>query len=286
MSLFQILTRRIATGKRKVTQKLIDRVHCETGGKPSSMASPASGKKRRHFARLLCYVAIMGVLALTVCLGIGRAMTVPPPTTNLSGYSAGALFNQANACAREGKTGLAILNYECALLLAPNDADIAANLQFVRTKAGLPAAPGNWFARSSSFARPNSLAWLGSFGLLLAGTSLLLTRLQPQRRWVFGALTVVGALLVATAIGSGITTWPKMNEAVVITSETPARMTPVSTAEATFKLLAGETVTLCGEHQDFALVQSSAGRSGWVSRADIIRVLPQSGIAAPSPNRS
>jgi hypothetical protein len=29
------------------------------------------------------------------------------------------------------------------------------------------------------------------------------------------------------------------------------------------------------EHQDFALVQTSAGRSGWVARADLARVMPQ-----------
>ena len=111
------------------------------------------------------------------------------------GYSAAALFNQANACAREGKSGLAILNYERALLLAPNDADIAANLHFVRAKAGLPDAPENWFTRSLLYVRPNTLAWLGSFGLVLAGMSLLLVRLHPQRRLAFRSLTFAGALL-------------------------------------------------------------------------------------------
>jgi hypothetical protein len=29
------------------------------------------------------------------------------------------------------------------------------------------------------------------------------------------------------------------------------------------------------EHQDFALVRTAAGRSGWVARADLARVVPQ-----------
>src|SRR3982074_279247 len=42
------------------------------------------------------------------------------------GYSAPALYNLANAYARAGKPGLAVLNYERAKLLDPSDPDVAA----------------------------------------------------------------------------------------------------------------------------------------------------------------
>ena len=121
------------------------------------------------------------------------------------------------------------------------------------------------------------IRWPGSeaFGLVLAGMSLLLVRLHPQRRLAFRSLTFAGVLLVATAIGSAITMWPRVNEAVVIAREAPARISPVSAAEPAFKLHEGETVTVRAEHQNFALVQTSAGRSGWVARADLARVVPQ-----------
>jgi uncharacterized protein YgiM (DUF1202 family) len=38
----------------------------------------------------------------------------------------------------------------------------------------------------------------------------------------------------------------------------------------------GETVRVRAERQDFALVQTTAGRSGWAARADLARVVPQS----------
>ena len=230
-------------------------------------------------------VALVAALTLPICLVTARAAGDVQPgvkTTATSGYSAAALYNQANADARNGKTGTAILNYERALLLAPNDADVAANLRFVRARAGLPDVPENWFVRSLTFARPNTLAWFGSFGLVLAGMSLLLVRLQPQRRLAFRSLTVVGALLVATALGSAITTWPMMKAAVIITGETPARISPVLDAEPAFKLRAGETVTVRAGHEGFALVQTSAGRSGWVARADLVRVVPQPSDRSPS----
>jgi len=278
MTLFQILTRRVATGKTKVTRKLIDRVCREAGGKPCSKPTKPHRRKRGGFTGSFC-AALVAVLMLPIWLVTAQAAAGAQPRGSsiaTSGYSAAALFNRANACAREGKSGLAILNYERALLLAPNEADIAANLHFVRAKAGLPDAPENWFTRSLRYARPNTLAWLGSLGLVLAGMSLLLVRLYPQRRLAFRSLTFAGVWLVATAIGSAITTWPRVNEAVVISREAPARIAPVSAAEAAFKLHEGETVTMRAEHQDFALVQTSAGRSGWVARADLARVVPQS----------
>ncbi len=219
------------------------------------------------------------MLTLPIWLVSAQAITGAQPresATATSGYSAAALFNLANAYARDGKPGLAILNYERARLLAPNDADIAANLHFVRAKAGLPDAQENWFSRSLTRARPNTLAWLGSFGLVIVGMSILLVRLHPQRRLAFCSLTFVGALLVATAIGSAITMWPRVKEAVVITRDAPARASPVSVAEPAFTLREGETVTVRAEHQDFALVQTAAGRSGWVAQANLALVVPRS----------
>jgi hypothetical protein len=243
MRLFQILTRKLAAGKIKPTR----------------------------FARTCC-AGFVAASILAVCL-----VTAPAATAATDGYSAAALFNQANASARAGKPGLAVLNYERAQLLAPNDADIAANLHVVRAKAGLPDASENWLTHSLTGVGPNTMAWLGSFGLALAGLCLLLVRLYPRRRLAFRSLTCAGALLVAAALGSAITMWPRLNDAVVTAREAPALTSPVLAAEPLFKLREGETVTVRAEHQDFALVQTTAGRSGWVAGADLARVAPPSG---------
>jgi hypothetical protein len=277
MRLFQILTRLVDAGKMKVTRTLLDRVNCETGGKRGLKPPKPHRRRRGGFTRSLC-AALEAAMTLPIWLVTAQAVTGGQPRESsiaTSGYSAVALFNQANAYARAGKPGLAILGYERARLLAPNDADIAANLRLVRGKAGLPDAPEDWFSRSLTCACPNTFAWLGSFGLVLAGMCMLLVRLHPQRRLAFRALTFVGALLVATAIGSAITMWPRVHEAVVIAGEAPARTSPVSFAGPAFKLREGETVRVRAEHQDFALVQTSAGRSGWAARADLGLVVPQ-----------
>ena len=272
MTLFQILTRKLAAGKIKPTRKLLSRICRETGGQRRSKPPKARGRRPHGFAQSCC-AGFVAAGMLAVCL-----VTAQAATAATDGYSAAALFNQANASAHDGKPGLAVLNYERAQLLAPNDPDIAANLHVVRAKAGLPDASENWLTHSLTCVRPNTMAWLGTFGLALAGLCLLLVRLYPRRRVAFRSLTFAGALFVAAAFGSAVVMWPRVNEAVVIAREAPALTSPVLAAEPLFKLREGETVTVRAEHQDFALVQTMAGRSGWVAGADLARVVPTSRV--------
>lgn len=283
MRLFHILTRHVATGKIKATQKLLNRIRRETGGKGRSEPPKQYRRPHHEFVRS-CWGEMAAAFLLLSFLATANAATTAQPAGGapaVSGYSSAALFNRANACARDGKTGLAILDYQRAQLLAPNDPDIAANLHFVRAKAGLADPAPNWFSQSLRRVRPNTLAWLGCFGLVLAGVSLLLARFHPPRRLAFRSVTFVGAFLVAAAIGDAITVWPKVNEAVVTARNAPAWDSPVPVAEPAFKLPEGETVSVRAERPDFALVQTSSGRSGWVARADLARVVPESAGTAP-----
>ena len=125
----------------------------------------------------------MTIALLTLALGAGIALAATGVAPQISaGYSASRLFDLANAYARDGRPGMAVLNYERARLLAPSDPDIHANLSLVRTTSGLPPITGTWFARQvSQLASPNILFWFGCFGLLIVGPSLLLARLYHGR---------------------------------------------------------------------------------------------------------
>jgi hypothetical protein len=235
-----------------------------------------------HFNRLRCAI-LFAVLIMPVSVSPASAAEAPghaasPPPV---GYSAATLFNQANALARQGHTGQAVLHYEQALLLAPNDADSAANLQAVRAKAGLPEVTRSTLACDLTLLRPNTMAWLGCGGLLLAGVGGLLVRLLPARRGSLHCLVWAGALLVAGTAGNACMLWPRVHEAVVIARTAPARNAPVATGNTAFTLREGETISVLAERQDFLLVQTPAGRSGWVERREIARVVPVTGDSLP-----
>jgi hypothetical protein len=189
-------------------------------------------------------------------------------------YSAPALYNLANAYARAGKPGLAVLNYERARLLEPNDPDLDANLRHVREAVGLPPVSRNRFERMAGIASPRVLAWVGVLGLLITGVSALARWLYPRHRGKLLAATLVGICLLGATVGSGVALWPIMHEAVVVTQTAPVRVSPVPIEEPLFVLPEASIVRMLGEHDGFVLIRTEAGRTGWAQRSNLAPTVP------------
>jgi hypothetical protein len=189
-------------------------------------------------------------------------------------FSADGLYNLGNSFARAGQPGLAVLNYERAALLAPGDSDINANLEYVRVSAHVPAEPRNRFARIAQVASPTLVAWIGVLGIALVGVGLLGGRVAPQFRWLRGGIFVLGVALIAVTASNAMLLWPRMHEAVILVNQTPARVSPVPMGDTAFVLREAETVTMTAEHEDFVLIRTRGGLSGWVARANVGAVVP------------
>ena len=189
-------------------------------------------------------------------------------------YSADGLYNLANSYARAGQPGLAVLNYERAALLAPDDTDINANLEYVRALAQVPTAPRNRFARIAQAASPTLAAWIGVVGIALAGLGLLAGRIALRFRWLRAGGILLGVALIALTVSNAMLLWPRMREAVVLVNQTPARVSPVPMGDTAFVLREAETVTMTAQHEDFVLIRTRGGLSGWVARANVGAVVP------------
>src|SRR6266446_5684769 len=98
------------------------------------------------------------IIALAIFASSSHAAQAQAQAQAQARYSAPALYNLANAYARTGKPGLAVLNYERARLLEPNDPDLDANLRHVREAVGLPPESRNRFERMAEIASPRILA--------------------------------------------------------------------------------------------------------------------------------
>ena len=208
----------------------------------------------------------------------------PPPQASPSAqtsqtaqrrYSADGLYNLANSYARAGKPGLAVLNYERAALLAPDDADINANLEYVRASARVPTEPRNRFARIAEAASPFLAAWVGVLGIALMGAGLLARRMTRRFKWVRAVSILLGGALIALTVSNAMLLWPRMHDAVVLINQTPARVSPVPMGDTAFVLSEAETVTITAEHEEFVLVRTRGGLSGWVARANLGAVVPE-----------
>jgi hypothetical protein len=211
-------------------------------------------------------------LGVVVFPGIARAADAPP-APDTGHYSVATLFNQANAYARDGKIGMAVLDYERARLLAPADGDIATNLRILRQKNNLPEDPESDLATVFAL-DPTVVAWLGCAGLLLIGIAVTVGLLQRKRRLLWSAMAACGVLMVLLEAGNAAQVWPRLHDAVVIADDVPARLSPVSVGEPRFQLHEGERVRLRGGHAGFLLVERASGDVGWVASDGVEAILP------------
>jgi hypothetical protein len=219
-------------------------------------------------------------LLLPVALLLGAVFLPGKPAaaaaTDPAGYSADALYNLANSYARAGKPALAVLNYERAGLLAPGDADVEANLRFVQAAAHLPAATPHGFERAvTAAAGPTVFFWLGVLGVTLIGAGALVAQLTEPKRWIPRAALIAGCALLGSSVTDAALLWPRLHRAVVLTPATAARATPVPMGDTLFVLPEAETVRMTAEHDEFVLVQTAAGRAGWVTRSSLAPVVPR-----------
>jgi hypothetical protein len=213
------------------------------------------------------------ILIAGLALWAGQAFAQPSQPR----YSADGLYNLGNSYARAGKPGLAVLSYERAALLAPDDADINANLAYVRASAHVSMKPRSRFERLVQATSPTSAAWLGVFGLALIGIGLIARKVAPRFRWMPRGGILLGVALIALTVTNAMLLWPRMREAVVLIDQTPARVSPVPMGDTAFVLREAESVTMTAEHEDFMLIRSRGGLSGWVARANLGAVVPSVG---------
>jgi hypothetical protein len=217
----------------------------------------------------------ISMLIATLALWAGQALAQPSPPP----YSADGLYNLANSYARAGKPGLAVLSYERAALLAPDDPDINANLAYVRASAHVSMNPRNRFTRlaQAMTMKPTLVAWLGVLGIALVGIGLVARRVASRFLWIPDGAVLLGLALIALTVSNAMLLWPRMHEAVVLIDQTPARVSPAPMGDAAFVLREAESVTITAEHEDFMLIRTDRGLSGWVARANLGAVVPPVG---------
>jgi hypothetical protein len=211
--------------------------------------------------------------ALIFCLLLG-AVAVHSQSEPL-GYSAAGLYNLANSYARAGKPGMAILNYERASLLSPGDLDVQANLRLVRASAHLPSETPDALDRVAKLATPFWISWIGVLGLTMVGTSLIASQLSSRHRLLRGAAIVLGASMVGLTVCSAAALWPRLHQGIVIAAAAPVRVSPVPMGDPLFSLPEGEKVKVTAEHEGFALIETRAGRSGWISDSNLAPIVPR-----------
>ncbi|MDX2225774.1 MAG: tetratricopeptide repeat protein [Verrucomicrobiae bacterium] len=182
--------------------------------------------------------------------------------------SAPVFFNLANAYFRNGQIGKAIVNYKRALLLAPRDPDLRANLGFTLKNKGLYDSDDGVL---DAFARLLPTPWWSLLGTAAVMSSCLLacfiffkSGVALRLRWCLLPLLLLAALGFGTA-------WYSVrfyNEVVVTRPEAPLLISPYEKAAEVTRLTDGSILRSARRHGDFWLVSTTDGRRGWISAQD------------------
>ena len=198
------------------------------------------------------------------------------------GYSAPLCFDLANAEAKAGRIGPAILNYERARYLAPGDRDIDHNLQLARQQAGLKPNSLRWWQvvlRSLTINQWLAVVdcWLGLIALAVI-SNFFVTRMKPGRHRAVAGKVVKTVLFVSipcflfSVYVAGMAA-PLRIEGVVMSKDAPLRLSPFDAAEQIGTLPEGELVTVEQKHDNYFRIEARDGRYGWMTRQSLEPVI-------------
>jgi tetratricopeptide (TPR) repeat protein len=186
------------------------------------------------------------------------------------------LFNYGNAEFKSGNLGMAIVAFRRAELLAPRDAEIRANLTFVRNQVqGAKARENfwqNWFGNLSL----NEWTIFAAIAFWLMFLLLVAKQLRPalvsklkNATWIFAALTIFSGTILGVQAANHFS----KQTAVVISAQAMARSGPFDDAQSAFTTRDGAELSVFDRRDDWLQVADGSGKIGWLP-AKQVEVLP------------
>jgi tetratricopeptide (TPR) repeat protein len=177
-------------------------------------------------------------------------------------------FNAGNAEFKAGHLGKAIAAYRQAELLTPRDAELRANLAFVRNQVqGATLRPSSWHKWVGSLTL-NEGAMLSAFFFWALFALLALRQLKPAlapKLRAAARLTAALALFSGAILGLQAANHFNASVAVVTVADATARSGPFDDAQSVFTARDGAELKVLQRHDDWVQVVNRAGQIGWLN---------------------
>lgn len=197
------------------------------------------------------------------------------------GYnSADLYYNLGNAYYKAGENAQAILNYERALLYAPNDADLKTNLEIAKLKTVDKIDPVekiflyNWIDSIRNMYTSNQWAFIavGSFILFLGCFALYFIggKVWMKKVAFFSAILLFILLLFANS-ASSVQKARLLNRdyAIIFAKSVTAKSTPADSGTDLFVLHDGTKVKVKSKVGDWYEIELADGNIGWIPSAKL-----------------
>ena len=197
--------------------------------------------------------------------------------------SAELYFNLGNCFAQKKQWGKAILNYERALLLDPNDEIIHNNLKYVNDKTidDIEKIPDffliKWWENAQNWA--SSGVW-SIFGILalwgsIAGLILWILgkeRSQRKRGFIIGWSVLIASLLFFALAYSRFSVQQNSGAAIIMVAETPLKTLPDDISPPILQVHEGTKVKIIEKLTSWYKVRLENGEIGWISESAIEKI--------------
>ena len=206
-----------------------------------------------------------------------EAATAYQKIASQQGISANLLFNLGNAEFKCGMLGPAIAAFSQAELLAPRDAEIRANLKFVRSQAQDSGLPVAWWQEWLGLLSLNEWTLLWASGFWVGCALFVARQIHPRRapflrlpaRLAFTVMILAGTVAAVQAVRHY-----GFPFAVVTSPSAVARSGPFEDAQEVFNTRSGSEYQTLDQHQDWVLVRDHSGKIGWLNQSQVQLVPP------------
>ncbi|RKE98654.1 SH3 domain-containing protein [Ichthyenterobacterium magnum] len=199
---------------------------------------------------------------------------------NSGEHSAELYFNIANAHYKLNHIAPSIYNYEKALLLAPNDADIKNNAAFARnmTVDAIDVLPKVGFSKllsnithTFSFDVWAGLAVVFILGFVFLFINYYFSNYTSSKRmsFVFSSLCLLLSLVALSFAFHKYNLDDNYNPAIVFAQASDVKSEPNLRSDEAFQLHEGTKVQVLDSVNDWRKIKLSDGKTGWIISDDI-----------------
>lgn len=194
--------------------------------------------------------------------------------------SGGLYYNMGNAYLKLGKVGYAVLFYEKAMRLIPQDGDLKSNI--VYAKAFIPGgahAQPSWLEKAAGYIKApfgdlnlNAMAIVSiAIYLIVVGIGILflLTPFLVRRLKIAYILVVIALFWSGLAFGIRYYEEEFLRKGIVVVKSAEAKYEPLESATTYYKVGEGDEVTVLTTREGWRHIRRPDGKSAWV-REDVI----------------
>ncbi len=192
-------------------------------------------------------------------------------------------YNLGNAWFKLGEVPKAILYYEKAKKLAPNDPDIIYNLELANTRIADKIEPvpefflTKWWKRAINFFNEDQWMLINvlSFGLMLIFAVLFFvahSKRNKQIGFYMGLVFLFISLMTGFMGYSNYKNLSTHNSAIVFTPTVNVKSSPTANANTIFVIHQGTKVELIDQLKDWYRIKLANGSVGWIKEEDFEKI--------------